>query len=198
MKMKSFGAITLSLLIGGIFGACSHTPSLPVIADKTASTSATEEEASNAITNQAAAVANASYYVEVKFKLGEVELSEASKNQISDLMSRAKLNGGVDSIKILSWSDEEYPSKEVVRLPKPQRDLAEARNKTIQNYVKELSAAHVSTYNMAVRPNGIQKILSTTSAKLKQSMVEAGLPTTADDPQYPSKASHAVILISLN
>ena len=57
---------------------------------------------------------------------------------------------------------------------------------------------NVDTYNMAKQPSILAEWFNSTDNKLKTSLVAAGLPTTADALQYPSKKSHAVVLIKIN
>ena len=72
--------------------------------------------------------------------------------------------------------------------------LADRRNEALRNYIKATQPVTVESYNMAEQSSAFEKIFKTTDSKLKNSFISAGLPTTADDPQYPSKASHAVIV----
>ena len=98
---------------------------------------------------------------------------------------------------VLSWSDYEYPSKNLKKLPKAQIDLAQKRNRSVESYIKSLKSVDIDAYNMAEQPNALSKWFNATDNKLKNALVSAGLPTTADDTQYPSKASHSVILIKV-
>jgi len=55
----------------------------------------------------------------------------------------------------------------------------------------------VDTYNMAQQPNVLSKWFNTTDNKLKNTLVAAGLRTTASEPSAsPHKASHALILVN--
>jgi len=101
----------------------------------------------------------------------------------------------VDKVIILSWADENYPSKELNKLSKEQRDLADQRNNNVKEYLQTMKDLDVNSYNMAERPSTFSKLFNTADSELKSSMIEAGLSTTADKADYSSKASHSVILI---
>ena len=83
------------------------------------------------------------------------------------------------------------------KLGRSEINLATKRNKAVENYIKENRSIDVDSYNMAEQPNSFSKWINTTDARLKRSLVAAGLPTTADDPQYPSKAGSSVVRVKL-
>lgn len=160
-------------------------------------TSYTSESEGTAINDSVAREVKAHSFVEITFEPGSATLSENSKKSLNSVMSQANRQGKIDEIMVMSWSDEEYPSDNIKRLPKPQRDLAARRNKAVEKYVKSIRKVDVDLYNMAEQPNVLSKWFNTTDNKLKNSLMAAGLPTTADDPQYPSKASHSVVLVKI-
>lgn len=156
-----------------------------------------EEAEGRTVTNAVAMKARASDFVEIQFKKGSTFLSDFSKSSLGSLINVASHEGKIDKIIILSWSDEEYPSKQLKVLPKKQKELALKRNKVIEEYINTMRSVDISTYNMAERPNVISKLFKSTDSNLKDSLLAAGLPTTADSPEYASKASHSVILIKI-
>jgi len=159
--------------------------------------SSSERAAGSSVSNAAANAANAYNFVEISFEPGSTGLTESAKSSIQQVVSQAKSAGKLDEAIVMSWSDEEYPAKDVKKLPKAQRDLADSRNKAVKDYVKSIQKMDVDTYNMASQPNVLSKWFNTTDAKLKNSLTAAGLPTTADNPQYPSKASRSLVLIKV-
>jgi hypothetical protein len=161
------------------------------------SMSSSERAAGTSVSNAAANSANAYNFVEISFEPGSTGLTESAKSSLQQVVSQAKTAGKLDEAIVMSWSDEEYPAKDVKKLPKAQRDLADKRNKAVKDYVKSIQKMDVDTYNMASQPNVLSKWFNTTDAKLKNSLTAAGLPTTADSQQYPSKASHSLILIKV-
>jgi hypothetical protein len=186
---------TLILLALFSIVGCANTP------QKTASekhrVSSIEEADGETVTNAVAMKANASDFVEIKFNKKSSSLTDEAKISLNLLVKDAKQDGNIDELIVLSWSDEEYPSKNLKKLPKFQKELAEKRNRAVEAYVKSMRIIEVNTFNMAERPNTITKLFETTNSKLKNSLLAAGLPTTADPAQYASKASHSVILIKV-
>lgn len=185
------GILTLMSILG-----CGGSPQ-KVVEVEAPRTSFTEEAEGRSINNTAAREAKAHNFVEIKFAPGSASLSQHAKISLNAVIEQAKRDGKVEELIVLSWSDEEYPSKKLKKLPRVQRELAEKRNKAIESFVKETRSVDVDTYNMAEQPHAISKWFNTADSRLKNSLVAAGLPTTADDPQYPSKASHSVVFVKL-
>lgn len=184
-KFLMIGFFTLSLAVG-----CSHDNKV-----SQAKTKSYEEAQSRATTKTAASEAGAKNYAEIKFYEGSSTLTEGAKDSLREVLSEARLEGKVDEVIVLSWADKNYPSKELKKLSKEQRDLADQRNKKVEEYLKAMRDVDVNTYNMAERPSSFSKLFNTADSELKSSMIEAGLSTTADKADYASKASHSVILI---
>lgn len=161
-------------------------------------TTYTEEAEGQYITKAAAKKVRAYNFVEVEFNPHSSELTDSAKKQINETFQKALWDGYIDHVSVLSWSDEEYPSKKVNSLSKQDRKLAEKRNLAIKNYLISLKRVDIETYNMAEQPSKLSKLFNTTDNQLKSSLIAAGLPTTEDDLQYPSKASHSLVLIKLN
>jgi hypothetical protein len=157
----------------------------------------TEQADNRMVSNAAANEVKAYNFVEVTFEAGSTSLTQSAKTALYQVLSQAKRAGKLDEAIVMSWSDEEFPSKNLKKLPKFQRDLADNRNKSVKDYIKSIQKIDVDQYNMATQPNAFSKWFNTTDAKLKNSLIAAGLPTTADNPQYPSKASHSLILIKV-
>lgn len=162
------------------------------------STSITEEEDGRIVTNAAAKEVKAHNFVEIKFPPLSAVLSQDAIAALESVVTQAKKSGTIDQFIVLSWSDQEYPSKAQKNLSRDQIALAEQRNLAIKKHLSLRENADVDLYNMSERPNMMSKFFNTTDAKLKKSLMAAGLPTTADDPQYPSKASHSVVLVKVD
>lgn len=191
IEPKAKRKLATALAVLGVIAACSHSP------QKTNSATA-EITPGRSVTNKAADEVKAHDFVEITFEPGSATLTENSRNALNDLLTQAGRSGEIDEVMVMSWSDEEYPAESSRKLSKGQRDLADKRNDAVEKQIKAADdGVDVDTYNMAKQPNIISKWLNTKDAKLKKSLVAAGLPTNKDDPQYPSKASHAVVLVKL-
>ncbi len=192
-------SILFRLTVGGLglvsAVACANSPE--TVAQSEPRKTFTEEAEGQAITNSAALDAKAHDFVEIAFMPGSAALTNESKTYLTNLIAQANKAGKIDEVLVLSWADEEYPSTNVRKLSDGQRQLAEKRNETVKKYLTTNRKMDVDVYNMAEQPNTFAKWFNTKDNKLKNSLVAAGLPTTADDPQYPSKASHAVVLVKV-
>lgn len=158
-------------------------------------TSFTEEADGRQITNAAAKEVKAYNFVEIDFSQSSAILSKSAISSLEAAIQQAKQRGEINQIIVLSWADEEYPSEKRNTLSNQQNALAESRNSAIKRYFNVMKNIDVETYNMAEQPNALSRWFNSTDTKLKKSLMAAGLPTTGDELQYPSKASHAVILI---
>jgi hypothetical protein len=185
---KSLYAIELVGLI--TFVGCANTPH---------KVTETEERAAEGryVNNSAAKEAEASNYVEIEYKPGSAMLTDSAKSSLSSVVTQARQEGKIDEVIVLSWSDEEYPSKDAKKLSKTQDDLAKKRNAAVEQYVKSVRDVDVNTYNMAERPTAFSKLFNTADSKLKDTMMTAGLSTSADSADYVNKASRSVILIKV-
>ena len=170
--------------------ACSHEKKVSQSESKSY-----EEAQGRTTTAITASETGAKNYAEIKFEEGSSTLDESAKDSLRSVLSESREEGKVDEVIVLSWADENYPSKELKKLSKAQRDLADQRNKNVREYLKTMRDVDVNSYNMAERPSSFSKLFNTADSELKSSMLEAGLSTTADKADYASKASHSVILI---
>ena len=183
-------------ITGLIVAGCANSPKK--VADVEAPRKTYTEEAENrAVISSAANEVKAHQFVEINFKPGTHSISESSKRSLDRLMASSLNEGEIDEILVMSWADNELPSAQRKTLSKNEIELAKKRNQTVEKYLKQKRSVDVDLYNMAEQPNVFAKWFNTTDARLKKSLVAAGLPTTADDPQYPSKASTSVILVKL-
>ncbi len=176
--------------------------SVPVLALLTSCASrdhqnATAQSSSASVAKTVAQSSEAQDFVEIEFGLGSAKLSDTAKASLTSVVSKARQAGNLDDVIVLSWSDLEYPAKDTRTLPLGQRDLAAERNRAIKAYLQASPGVDVDTYNMAEKPNTLAKWFDTSDNQLKRAFLAAGLPTTADSPQYESKASRSVILVKV-
>lgn len=176
---------------------CANTPERTTSAGKDRP-SQTEASDGRAISNAAALEMKAHNFVEVDFPVGSSTLSPSATNSLNAAIQQAQLRGPIEDVIVMSWADEEYPSKSQNKLSREQRTLADRRNEAVKDYFRKLNGVDIEAYNMAERPNTLSRWFNTSDTKLKNSLTAAGLPTTADENQYPSKASHAVILLKVD
>lgn len=132
--------------------------------------------------------------VEINFAQGSSELTEGNRQALRDMVAKAKASGEVDELKVLAWSDKDYPADKNATLPEGERELASRRATAIQDFVKaELAIDDVDTYNMASRPNMLQEVFNTSDAEMKRMFENAGV-TSSDGKSVTGKASRAVVM----
>ena len=141
----------------------------------------------------------ASQVVQVEFDEGKYNLQPGEADEIKNAINEAKKNGQIAEVKVLSWADQEYPAKGT-KAPKSSVKLANNRADTIKTVMKnELGVKDVDTYNMAQRPNTIQELIKTNSAKVKAEMETSGAaPTKTEDTGLfglKGKKSAALVLV---
>ncbi len=158
-------------------------------------TTYTEEAETSSVTAAAAQVMNARDFIEIKFTPGSSQLSEFQEASVKNMIDQ-DLDEKTNQLIVLSWADQEYPSKKKERLSFKNRNLAGARNESIMKYIRaQGSNVVIENHNMAERPNTLAQWFNTDDNKIKSALSAAGLPTTEDMLRFPSKASHSVILI---
>ncbi len=159
----------------------------------------TSEQEGAAISETTAEKVDAHSFVEIKFPQNSSKLTAESKASIRNLMNLSKMDKNkLDQVIVLAWGDQEYPSEQKDKLSPKQLDLAKKRNETISKFVKTLKNVTVETHSMAQQPSTVSDWLNTQDSKIKNSLVAAGLPTSADKMKFPSKASHALIFALRN
>ena len=140
------------------------------------SSRSTSSDTSMPPTISAAAAENASHVTEISFSKNSAELTQAAKEQLSSIADAARLSRKIDGVKILAWSDEEYPSVRARDLSKAERNLADRRAKAIKSFLSSnYDVRGADTINMASRPNALQKLFKTDDARLKRAMETAGM-----------------------
>ncbi len=153
------------------------------------------EQSSDEMARRGADVANADYFAEIEFDRGSKALGAVEREKIKKILDDSRKSGTISMVSVLSWADEEFPSDKRKNLSDDQKALADQRNTVLKEIVNALQSAPVTTYSMAEQSDGLQMFLHTDDARLKRSLVAAGLPTNGDKLRFPSKASHGLVFI---
>lgn len=136
---------------------------------------------------------------EVTFPKQKAEVGPEARASLKKLAMKAKSKGKISEIKVITWADQEYPSKQEEDLSQAQKSLVERRNKAITKYLDQLDKnAKVKTYSMAERPGAIEKMFSSEGADIKKSLEGAGIPTTETAAKMPGKASKSVVIFLMD
>ena len=136
---------------------------------------------------------------EINFAKGKTEISKDEAQQLQQAIREAGKSGTVKNIKVLVWSDKEYPA-EKTKAEKNDIKLAKERAQKLRSLLKkDLNSSDVDTYNMAERPNAIAKLFRTSDALVKEKAETEGLaPSDKKDLglfDHNAHASTAVVLI---
>lgn len=149
-------------------------------------------------TKDAAERLGASDVKEVSFDKNSTNLTDAQKAEIRAAVNEATQKGKIDEVKVLVWSDKEYPATEK-KQSKEDIKLAKERIKELRAFLKDdLKVSDVDAYNMTERPNALQKFFHTADAKIKNTTEAAGgAPTDGNTGLFDVKAqaSKAAVMI---
>ncbi|HXH74910.1 MAG TPA: hypothetical protein VNJ08_08095 [Bacteriovoracaceae bacterium] len=138
-------------------------------------------------------------YTTLNFDKGKSDLSEISKRQLNELARKAFRDGRIiEEIRVLAWSDREYPEA-VNKRARKDLVLAKERGQTIKQYIKEDLRAQekIEAYNMARRPNIMSRTLQNDEWLVKEAFEESGATATRlpNGQMSYTKASKALVII---
>jgi hypothetical protein len=131
-----------------------------------------------------------SHYVTIEFSRGKTGLTQESKKDLQELAKIAKTSvRKINDIKVLSWSDKEYPTK-TTPASNSEIILASERARSIKNYLEDdlKTKADIDFYNMAKRPNLVSRVFETDEFEVKDNFERVGKSSK-------KKASKAMVII---
>jgi len=141
------------------------------------------------------------HYTTLEFDKGDASLSELSKLHLDSLAEKASKDGReIESIKILTWPDKEYPTEPNKTKAGPQEvSLARERSRAVTKYLEEdlHTEDNISAYNMAKRPNLASKLFKSDDWTVKEAFEKSGTTATklSDGSLSYTKASKALVII---
>ena len=145
-----------------------------------------------------AAKERATYVTELSFERSSSKLDSRSRRKLDEILKSAKSSGRIDDVKVISWSDLEYPSEKQGNRSESQGQLAEHRADQIRDYLKRSDRSlDVHTFNMAKRPNSLARLFKSDDSRIKKSMENAGLDRESNDKVYPEKAGKSTVMVIL-
>lgn len=132
---------------------------------------------------------------EIRFSENSSKINEDATRELNELWKKAKAKGKITKVEFITWSDKEYPSKKSEELSDNQRSLAEARNKSLEDffYSKDSGLKLVSV-SMAERPGFLGRITASEEAEAKKSLQLFDIATTASKSGV-SNSSRSIIMI---
>lgn len=140
------------------------------------------------------------HYTTVIFEKGKSSLNQYSKENLKQLADRSYKEGKViEEIRILAWSDKEYPEKLEGKAKTSDIILASERAQKIKDYFETdlKQEEDIDSYNMARRPNLLSKLLRDDEFSVKNAF-EASDATGSRLPSGSvsyTKASKALVII---
>lgn len=140
------------------------------------------------------------HYTTLVFDKGKSSLSETSKEHLKALAARAhKAGKPIEEIKVLAWSDKEYPDKVKGKASTGDIILASERAQKIKSYLEEdlKESDDIDAFNMARRPDLISKLLRDDEYDVKSAFEQSGATASRLDDGSVSytKASKALVII---
>lgn len=149
-------------------------------------------------TQDAADRMGAAQVKEISFDKNSDKLTDMQKTELRNAVNEAAQKGKIDEVKVLAWSDKEYPA-EKGKQSKDDVNLAKNRLKNLKAFLKdELKVKDIDAHNMTERPNALEKLLNTSDAKVKNAAEAAGAaPTDGNTGIFDMKAqaSKAAVMI---
>lgn len=148
---------------------------------------------------QIAAEEEAHAVTEINFKKGSSDLTAESQKKIKNLLSKIGKNQKVDEIKLITWSDEEYPAEDQSELSQGQQILVRQRNSRIKNFIQNQKKGEldIEMVSMAERSGKLAELWGDADARLKKSLEAAGIPNTEDPMKGTPKASRSIVMLIL-
>lgn len=140
------------------------------------------------------------HYTTVVFDKGKTDLKNFNRKNLKELIKKAqKQKLPIEEIRILAWSDDEYPDKVEGQSSKVDVAIASERGKKIKEFLeKELKEADdIDAYNMAKRPDLLSKILRNDEFQVKEAFETSGATASElpDGSLSYTKASKAIVII---
>lgn len=115
-------------------------------------------------TQDAATKLGAAEYKEVVFQKSMTNLTQAQKDELRSVITTAASRGTIDHVKIMAWSDVDYPSQ-AVNQTKGEVAMTQDRLSYLQSFLKsDLNVANIETYNMTDRPDSIDRLVNSVGA----------------------------------
>ena len=150
-------------------------------------------------TQQAATSLGAASLEEIEFVAGSDALTDQSRAEIRNIVDEARRKGVLDHIKVLAWSDQEYPAAKTSQ-SRANVALAKRRIDSLKAFLHtDLKIRNVDGFNMAERPGKIKEFLNTKEARVKKTTEVAGAAPVQDSDTglfgEKGQASKAVLMI---
>ncbi len=137
------------------------------------------------------------YVSEIRFKKGSTELTTEAKRSLSSTLAKAGKEGSDKKVKLITWADSEMPNEKKGELSEDQRELARRRNDALTAFIQgKKREIDIDPISMAERPGGLKKIVPNETARIQESLDEAGIPEKGERKEGLGKASRSIIIFT--
>ncbi len=187
------------LVLFAMAAACSSKPTTVATKDEVPSAKLlqTQPQASM-LAKEVAAEQDAPYVAEISFAKGSTHLNAGAKQKLRRLFQSVESTKQVKTVRVVTWADQDYPSKQAKRLDSKQIEIVNNRNDEIKRFLQsEHQDIPLDLHSMAERPGAMKDLLGTADSRIKKSFESAGIPTTDLAQKTPSKASKAIVMLVL-
>lgn len=180
--------------------ACSSKPPKDPGANSQAGTGKAGESKTVSIeSKQLASEEESNLITEISFAKEKAAVSKQAQEELKTLATKAKAKGEIDTVKVITWADMEYPSVHEKELSDKEKNLVKKRNDNIEKYLNQIAPkTKVETISMAERPGALAEMFSTDDASVKKSLETAGIPNTDTSVKVPGKASKSVVIFIMD
>ncbi len=192
--------ILLPLLILGLSVSCStKAPEDPGKASPPKTPKIVEGEGKG-VSFDAKQLANemeSSYVSEIRFAKGTTELTAEAKKSLTSVIEQAKRNDSLAKAILISWADQEMPTEKIGELSEEQIELAKKRNDALSRFIQgEERKINIDRISMAERPDGLKKLIPNQTARIQESLEEAGIPEKGEKKNGLGKASRSIVIFA--
>lgn len=176
--MKSFKYILAFLFSAFIFQACTHY---------SGDTAATRQ-----------AEVGQGEYIVIRFPPGKERLLDSEKEKIKIFKKAVEGRANVNSIKVLAWSDQEYPVEGTPKPSSEEQKLADERGKAVREFLKKDlgSKKDVDVHNMAKQPGVFAQVFKSDDFQMKNSLEAVSAASAEMGIVSDNKGSKAVIVVN--
>ncbi len=184
--------------VAAMLGACaSKEPEKKAVEykEKSPQITTTKPVGSSVTTKLLASEQGTDLYTEIDFMKGSAKLSQNALQKIKSLQQKAKAKGNIDEVQVITWADKEYPSNQKEELDQSQKDLVEKRNKALEKYFAQNKDVKFTPISMAERTTALGRLTASEKTKVKESLQEVEIATTANKEKGPSMVSKSIIML---
>lgn len=137
------------------------------------------------------------YVTEIRFRKGSDSLTPAARRSLSALIRQARKGKSLGTAKLITWADQEMPTKKKEELPGTQVELAKRRNDALARFIQhEERRIDVDPISMAERPAGLKQYIPNETARIQESLSRAGIPEKGEKKHGLGKASRSIVIFT--